>query len=222
MVLSKKDILARIKTGEIAFSPDIDGFQLQPHAIDLRLGYNFHIPKTWEITKDGRKAITIDPLDAQKNGKNFDEIKLRPGQYFELLPEELVIATTLERIELNGQDVMCVLYPRSSINRRGLSVDLSGIIDVGYKGNLMIPIVNKTQKQVIRIYPGERICQVMFQQISSKISSGEAAVHGLTKAKYGSGNGFIGSKSDREDELKLIKLGKVEQIKRKYKVKSNY
>jgi len=218
MVLSRKDILQRMQSGEIKFDPALDGFQLQPHAIDLRLGFNFHIPKTWEMTKLGRKAITIDPLDLHANGKNFEAINLKPGQYFELLPEELVIGTTLERIELNAEDVMCVLYPRSSINRRGLSVDLSGIIDVGYKGNLMIPIVNKTQKQVIRIYPGERICQVMFQQISSKIPLHEAEVHGLTKAKYGASKGFIGSKSDREDELKLIKEGKISALKKTYRI----
>lgn len=220
MILSKADILKRMKEGEIGFSPMIDGFQVQPHAIDLRLGMEFHIPKTWELTKAGRKAITIDPLDREKNGKNYERVVLKPGQYFELLPEEAIIGTTYEQIELEAEDLMCVLYPRSSLNRRGLSVALSGIIDVGYKGHLMIPIVNHTASQTIRIYPGERVCQVVFETISSSITPDEARLHGLSEAKYHRAkNGFIAGKSDREDEIDMIKKGQLDELKKKFKVK---
>jgi len=133
MVLSKKDILNRIKKEKLIFSPSLDGFQLQPHAIDLRLGLDFHIPKTWQLSKEGRKVINIDPLRADIES-SFEKITLKPGQYFELMPREYIIATTLEFIELNSEDIMGVLFPRSSINRRGLAVDLSGIVDVMYKG----------------------------------------------------------------------------------------
>jgi dCTP deaminase len=219
MVLSRKDIETRIRSRELNFVPMLDGFQMQPHAVDLRLGFEFHIPKTWEITSEGRKAITIDPLLADGNGRNFDKVTLKPGQYFELLPEEQVIGTTLEKIELIGADLMCVLYPRSSINRRGLSVDLSGIVDVGYKGHLMIPVVNNTQKQVIRIYPGERICQLVFQTLSSKVPSKQVSMHGLTKAKYDNvGKAFSGSKSDRSDELRLVKSGALKKLKKIYAI----
>lgn len=219
MVLSKADILQRISEGEIIFDPDLDGFQIQPHAVDLRLGFNFYIPKTWEVTREGRRAITIDPLEQTGNGSSFDEVTIKPGQYFELLPEELIIATTLESINLKGRDLMCVLYPRSSINRRGLSVDLSGIVDVGYKGHLMIPIVNKTQKQIIRIYPGERICQIVFQTLSSPVPEKEIDLHGLTKAKYsGRKQKFSERKRDRTDETKLIREGKIRELKQKYKI----
>jgi len=60
MILSKQTILNKIKNKQLAFKPNLDGFQLQPHAVDLRLGYKFFLPKTWEITKEGRKAINID------------------------------------------------------------------------------------------------------------------------------------------------------------------
>ena len=81
MVLSKSDIQSRMSKKEIVFKPQVDGFQVQPHAIDLRLGFEFHIPKTWEVSKEGRKAITIDPLDMEANGKSFEKIKLKPGQF---------------------------------------------------------------------------------------------------------------------------------------------
>ncbi|HLD03957.1 MAG TPA: dCTP deaminase, partial [Candidatus Dojkabacteria bacterium] len=168
MVLSKKHIIEKIKSGEIQFEPMIDGFQLQPHSVDLRLGYDFHIPRTWELTKEGRKVINIDPF-SENNKSNFDKVSLNPGQSFEILPKEYIIATTLEVITIKSKELMAILFPRSSVNRRGLAVDLSGIIDVGYHGKLMIPIVNNTHEQIIKIYPGERICQIIFEKISSQI-----------------------------------------------------
>ena len=219
MVLTKHDILERIGKRDIDFEPSLDGFQMQPHSVDLRLGYSFHLPKTWELTEKGRMALNIDPL---LNGvsKNFSEIVLKPGQYFELLPKEFVVAITFERIILNAPDLMGVLYPRSSINRRGLSVDLSGVIDVNYKGFLMIPIVNNTFEQIIRIYPGERICSVVFETLSSSVSPEDAESHGLNKAKYNNNEqGFIGSKTDKEEEIELIRKGEVLKLKEKYKIK---
>jgi deoxycytidine triphosphate deaminase len=218
MVLSKKHILERIQRKELAFEPGLDGFQLQPHSVDLRLGFDFHLPKTWEMTEEGRKTITIDPL-LSGDHKSFEQINLKPGQYFELMPREYVVGTTMEKVVLNAPDLMAVLYPRSSINRRGLAVDLSGIIDVNYKGYLMIPIMNNTQEQIIRVYPGERICTVVFQTISSNISLKDSSMHGLTKAKYQSNNqGFIGSKTDKDEEINLIRSGKISQLKKKFKV----
>ncbi|KXK10010.1 MAG: dCTP deaminase [Candidatus Dojkabacteria bacterium] len=219
MILSKTDILSRLKEGEITFSPALDGFQLQPHAVDLRLGTEFHIPKTWEITKYGRQAISIDPLDSQKK-KNFEKVELKMGQFFELLPKEAVIGTTYEQIGLHAKDIMCVLYPRSSINRRGLSVALSGIVDVGYTGHLMIPIVNNTDQQIIRIYPGERVCQLVFHEISSSLTTEEALLHGLTQPKYNKAvKGFIAGKSDGRAEIDLIKAGKITLLKKKFSIK---
>lgn len=219
MILSKKDILTKIDKKELVFEPMIDGFQLQPHSVDLRLGFDFHLPKTWQLTKEGRKALTVDPMDNNVTGDTFEKLTLKPGQYFELLPEEYIVASTLEKVELNSLDVMGVLFPRSSVNRRGLAVDLSGIIDVGYNGYLMIPIINNTQKQTIRIYPGERICQIIFQTISTELSKEEALIHGLSKAKYHDNNeGFIGSRSDRDEETKYIKSGDIDALKKKYSV----
>jgi len=149
----------------------------------------------------------------------FETITLQKGQYFELLPEEYVVGTTLESITMSDPELMAVLYPRSSINRRGLAVDLSGIVDVHYKGNLMIPIMNNTQKQVIRIYPGERICQIVFQTLTDAITPNEAEWHGLAKAKYSKSNGEVNRKMDKQEENDFIKAGKISELKQQFKIK---
>lgn len=216
MVLTRKEIINEIKNKRIGFKPMIDGFQLQPHAVDLRLGREFFIPRKWRITEKGREAIIIDPFD-NNDSAGFEEITLTYGQFFELLPGEFVIAKTFEEINLKANNLMAVLFPRSSINRRGLAVDLSGIIDTGYKGRLMIPIMNNTSKQVIRVYPGERICQVVFQQLHSSLTQTEIKMHGLQSAKYNNTEkGFAGGKTDKKKEIVLIRLGKIEELKKKY------
>ena len=129
-VITKKQILERVRKGDIVFSPVLDSFQLQEHAVDLRLGFTFLIPKSWHLTTYGREALDITHFDKQ-NAEFFDVVELEEGQYFELLPHEYVLVNTLETIKIPG-DLMAVLYPRSSTNRKGLSLDLTGIIDSGY------------------------------------------------------------------------------------------
>jgi len=218
MVLTRNEILKEIKDRGIGFEPMIDGFQLQPHAVDLRLGREFFIPKKWKITDKGREAIVIDPFDSNEP-HSFEELVLEFGQYFELLPGEFIITKTLEEINIKSKNLMAILFPRSSINRRGLAVDLSGIIDTGYRGRLMIPIMNNTSKQVIRIYPGERICQVIFQTLASPLTVQEIKMHGLQPARYsGNTKGFVGGKPDKKSEVNLVKLGKLDELKKRYKI----
>lgn len=235
MTLTSREIRKSIKNGSIEFSPQIDAFQMQPHAVDLRLGTEFKLPRSWNITDEGRTAVRIDPIEnlqtgnngvasesdenrvdrdisSQKKVENFETIHLKPGQVFELLPKEYVLAVTYEKISINANDLMAVLYPRSSINRRGLAVDLSGIIDVGFSGRLMIPLLNNTNDQIIRVYPGERICQIVFQELSSKLTDDEIRFHGVKEAKY-HGKECVDGVADSNEEIRYIKSGKLEDLK---------
>jgi dCTP deaminase len=217
MILTKNEIIAAIKLGGLSFEPGIDAFQLQPHAIDLRLGFTYYIAKTWEITQRGRTSLSVDYLNNIANKNYFEIVQLNPGQYFEILPREYIIASTLESIHIKDLGLMGILFPRSSFNRRGLSVDLSGIIDTGYQGNLIIPIKNNTNDQTIRLYPGERICQVVFEQLASKLTQEEADLHGVHRAKYmGSDSNALSARPDKDEEKKFIIEGKIEDLKKNY------
>ena len=214
MILTRADIRQCIDEGTLIFTPSLDGFQNQPHAVDLRLGTKFYIPKVWHLTNKGREIINVDVTESA--GDNYDIVELQPGQYFELAPGESIIASTLEKIELHEADLMGVLYPRSSINRRGLAVDMTGIVDAFYAGHLMIPILNKTSSQVIRIYPGERICQIVFHKLTTPLSRDEALLHGAVPAKYdGACDQSLGSKQDALEEMDYIRNGDLEGLKQK-------
>lgn len=207
MVLTKKEILERIKKGELSFEPPLDTFQLQPQSVDLRLGFTFLVPKQWEMTSEGRIALQ---MEYKASRRHFEVIELEEGQFFEILPREFVIVSTLEKIKLPS-GLMGILYPRSSINRRGLSVDLSGVVDSRYEGSLIVPVRNNTQTQVIRIYPGERFCQIVFSPLASKIRA--------QKSRYQKKDIIVGVLGERSvEETRLIRKGKIGELKKRYKL----
>lgn len=216
-ILTKKQIVERINKEEISFTPPLDTFQLQAHSVDLRLGFTFLIPKTWNMTKNGREALTISHLD-KNQPSSFDTIELEQGQHFDLLPQEHILVSTLESVKV-PHNLMAVLYPRSSTNRRGLSVDLTGVIDSGYEGQLVIPVRNNTHSQIIKLYPGERFCQIVFNLLGEKVKPEKSRYHQTDIIE-----GFKRKKdeeSKKEDiEIKLILKGEIEKLKEKYKHKT--
>lgn len=212
MILTRHDIAQLIDAGQLGFDPGLDAYQNQPHAVDLRLGTVFYIPKIWKLSDAGREVLNVDVTESA--GDNFEKIDLRPGQFFELAPGESIIASTLEKVTLHAPDLMAVLYPRSSVNRRGLSVDMTGIVDAHYSGHLMIPILNKTQSQVIRIYPGERICQIVFKKLTGDLEKEDAQRHGRAAAKYeGADAQSLATKKDADEEMEAIRSGNFEALK---------
>jgi dCTP deaminase len=207
-ILTNKEIVARIKSGDISFSPNLDKFQLHAHSIDLRLGFTFLVPKSWHMTTRGREALQIDVFDPDMP-PYFDVLELEQGQYFDVLPGEYVSVSTLESIKVPN-DLMAVLYPRSSTNRRGLSVDLSGIVDAGYEGQLIIPLRNNTRNQTIRMYPGERVCQIVFEQLQGAVEPRTSRYH---KRDIIEGV-LVGTlPQEREVEIDLITKGEIRKLK---------
>lgn len=208
-VITKKQILERVKKGEIIFSPSLDAFQLQEHAVDLRLGFTFLIPKIWHLTTRGRESLDITHFDKQ-NAEFFDVVELEEGQYFELLPQEYVLVATLETIKVPS-NLMAVLYPRSSTNRKGLSLDLTGIVDSGYEGQLTLPIRNNTHSQTVRLYPGERVCQIVFEELTEAVNA--------RKSKYHKKDIVEGIAREKREEASLIMKGQIRKLKSEHGVK---
>ncbi|HEY4487205.1 MAG TPA: dCTP deaminase [Candidatus Paceibacterota bacterium] len=205
-VLTKQEILERVKSGDIAFIPGLDSFQLQSHAVDLRLGVTFLIPKAWRMTDRGREALALDPL-RDHGPEYFDVIELEQGQSFDLLPEEYVLVSTFETIKVPN-DLMAILYPRSSVNRKGLSVDLTGIIDSGYEGPLTLPIRNNTRSQVIQLHPGERFCQVVFEELSQTTVPRKSRWHQKDVVDKGG--------KEKAKEMKLVFNGDIKKLKKDF------
>ncbi|MEX2054054.1 MAG: dCTP deaminase [Candidatus Colwellbacteria bacterium] len=205
-VLIKDQILERIKNGSLAFNPGLDALQVQGHSVDLRLGFTFMIPKVWQATDGGREAVNLDPLRSV-GSSHFDVVELEQGQHFDLLPSEFILVSSLESITI-PKDLMAVLYPRSSVNRRGLSIDLTGIIDSGYSGKLVLPVRNNTRSQTIRLYPGERFCQLVFQQLLGDVDTRRSRHHMRDVAE--------GLAKEDDQEVDIVIKGDIDALKDKY------
>ncbi len=210
MILSNHAILERIHKNELVFTPGIDQFQIQQHSVDLRLGFSFLIPKSWELTNEGRVALRTDHLDLGSKSMRHTLVELEEGQFFDILPGEYVAVSTLEKIKLPN-NLMGVLYPRSSVNRRGLSIDLTGIVDAGYEGNLLIPVRNNTQFQVIRMYPGERFCQIVFEEISESVE--------VKESRWQNTDVIVTIKEERNrNETEYVRKGRISELKREFSI----
>lgn len=207
-VLTKEDILTYVAEGKIAFDPVLDTFQLQAHSVDLRLGFTFMIPKSWHVTKAGRESLHIDYFSPDRK-EYFDVVELEQGQFFDLLPGEHVLVSSLESLKI-PDDLMAVMYPRSSTNRKGISVDLTGIIDSGYEGQLVIPVRNNTQYQTVRLYPGERFCQVVFEKLSNDVVARKSRYH---QRDIIEGVDVDSLEAERDTEIKLVTAGDIKTLK---------
>lgn len=210
-VLTREDIIKYVDEEKITFTPQLDRFQLQAHSVDLRLGFTFLVPKSWHVTKLGREQFHMDYY-ATKRPDYFDVVELEKRQFFDLLPGEHILVSSLESVKI-PKDLMAVMYPRTSINRKGISVDQTGIIDSGYEGQLVIPIRNNTSSQTVRLYPGERFCQIVFQELTQEVSARRSRYH---QKDIIDGVDVDSLANERRVEIGLIRSGEILKLKTKY------
>jgi deoxycytidine triphosphate deaminase len=125
--------------------------------IDLRLGGVYKIIEGGAfIESDGemglgkRKGVKTEEIKS-------DEIIIKPGEYY--------LVTTMETIN-TPEDLMPMLYPRSSLFRAGLLL-LNTKTDPGYKGKLTMGLTNLSKFEV-KLQVGARICNVVFHKIEGK------------------------------------------------------
>lgn len=216
-ILNKIQLREYINEKKIEFTPQIDEFQLQPNSIDIRIGWSFYVPEKSQYTDEGRTAMCPDYFENGFNKDYFKLIKLKTGQYFEILPGEFIFAASLEKIQLNTGDIMAILYSRTSMMRRGLLIQ-SGVVDVKYAGHLIVPILNTTN-QYLKLYPGERVCQLIFHTLSSDLSADEADKHGVISAKYAGSTPYnLEARLDSEQEIIFIKKGDIEGLKQIFSI----
>jgi dCTP deaminase len=160
-VLSDADIGKELAYGELDVSPVDLEEQLQPNSLDIRLGEEFSVFCEQETV--------IDPKEELE--EYYDYIDRRVSESIIIQPEEFILGTTIEKFTvpdyLYGQ-----LNGRSSIGRLGIEVhSTAGLIDSGYsEGEITLEIKNNN-KRAIKLFPGMRIGQVVFHELSSKCSN---------------------------------------------------
>jgi dCTP deaminase len=135
-------------------------------AIDLRLGDEV----SW--FKDGL-AINIDLRRgkfANLFGPNSSSRKITQDQPYSLMPGKLVLANTVERVELpivaGKISLAARVEGRSSFARCGLLVHFTApTIHAGFKGRITLELINLGSIPIL-LYPNSYICQLIVEEVA--------------------------------------------------------
>lgn len=157
-VLSDKDIKELLKSGELVIEP-LDGSQIQPASVDLRLGNEFRVFNVLN-------HCIIDPRDRNTLESATQLIRVANDGKFVLHPGDFVLATTLEKVRLPSYMVGRI-DGRSSLGRLGIMVHtVAGAIAPGFEGRISLEMGN-LGKLPVALYPGMRVCSVSFELTKS-------------------------------------------------------
>ena len=138
------------------------------------------------------------PGDAGADLVTAVDVTLRPGERA-LVPTGIALAVP--------EGYVALVHPRSGLAaRHGLSiVNTPGTIDAGYRGEVKVLLVNHDQVEPIELRRGDRVAQLVFQQVEqasfTEVQVLPESVRG--DGGYGSTGGFgtpeptTGAGSDR-------------------------
>ena len=113
------------------------------------------IKKIWE-------HVQCTPAPLNESGASFD---LSVSETMIIPPGAHYIFRSNEHVALD-EHAMGIVYPRSSSNRKGLTVDMTGVVDPGYNGTLIIPVTNNSGSDIV-IGQGDRIAQIVFHRVEA-------------------------------------------------------
>ena len=157
VVLSDKTIKEELASGRIVINP-LDLSDIQPASVDLHLDrqlLKFKPPKDFSF------------IDVHQQLENLTEpIEIQDPFPYILQPDEFILASTLEYVEL-ADDIVARLEGKSSLGRLGLLIhSTAGYVDPGWKGTLTLEISN-VAKYPITLYYGMKIGQISFLRLTT-------------------------------------------------------
>ena len=126
MILSDKTIAQMLQTKELTITP-LAPEQVQPASVDIRLG------STFSIVEDSPTGVIT--MDKEIRYKTIE------SDTYTLLPNQFVLATTMEYFEL-PDNLTAFVEGRSSLGRMGLFIQNAGWVDPGFRGEITLELYN--------------------------------------------------------------------------------
>lgn len=155
MILPDHEIEKRLQNG-LEITP-YDPACLNPASYDVRLCGAYK----WQRTDSSDYADTADLSQERYFSAVFSDkyrLCVMPGDFF--------LMSTQERFKI-PTDLVAILSGKSSLGRIGLVIHATaGFIDPGFEGNITLEVSNVGRKPIL-LYPGMRIGQLSFTQLSS-------------------------------------------------------
>jgi dCTP deaminase len=154
MILTKSEILKRIKRGKIKIEP-FEENSVGPASIDLTLNNQLRV--------FNKKSSLIDENADYKSISKVIDI----SRGYVLKPGELVLGITKEKITL-PENICGWLNSRSRFARIGLMSHITApFIAPGVSNSQVLEIFNSS-KNKIKLIPGTKICQLVLQECKGK------------------------------------------------------
>lgn len=175
MILSDRDIIASIESGNIVCTP-LDHRNISNSSIDLRLGqYIAKQPRRWfdwfrpiKFSTDGSGRLTVLNQIKPKIYNLLDPT-IRDSNKFVIRPGEFVLAQTLELVGSSNGSIECQISDKSTNARLGLSVCFSsGKVEPGNILRVTLELKNNGHNPIELQY-GQHIAQISFYQLTSPV-----------------------------------------------------
>jgi dCTP deaminase len=156
MLLSDRDIIAAVETGQLVVDP-WDAELVQPSSVDVRLDGYFRVFNNTQYTHID-PGLQQDELTTLIEPKGDDPFVLHPGEF--------VLGSTLEVVTL-PDDLAGRLEGKSSLGRLGLLThSTAGFIDPGFTGHLTLELSNVANLPIM-LWPGMKIGQLCLFRLTS-------------------------------------------------------
>ena len=150
MILSDQTILKMLQANTLTISPMTPG-QVQPASVDIRLG------NTFSVVEDSPSGVIT--MDKEIRYKTIE------SDTYTLLPNQFVLATTMEYFEL-PDNLTAFVEGRSSLGRMGLFIQNAGWVDPGFHGEITLELYN-ANRCAIQLQTGRRVGQLVFAEMDN-------------------------------------------------------
>ncbi|PIP65386.1 dCTP deaminase [Candidatus Peregrinibacteria bacterium CG10_big_fil_rev_8_21_14_0_10_49_16] len=161
MILSDQDIRRAIRDGRVCIESSQPQEQWYIHASSMDL----HLGSIFKLYEHSRFAV-LDPKKPETFTGNMRTVSVEEGEPFIVQPGEFILGATSEVITL-PDDLVARVEGRSSLGRLGIIIhSTAGFVDPGFSGTITLEISNLNRMPVY-LYPGMRICQIAFEQMTS-------------------------------------------------------
>ena len=166
MILSDREIRMEILSGRLRFTPEVIEERISPSSVDLLLSNQFRF---FDPPRPGIETIidlTLVPSLERAIEPYTTLITVPDGESLVFHPGDFALAYTREFVELPNY-LAARVEGRSSYARVGLSVhQTASTIHATFQGQIRLEI-SHSGKLPCRLYPGEPICQMIIERLSS-------------------------------------------------------
>lgn len=161
MILSDRDILAALSSGDITITPFREEM-LKPGSYVFTLGDMIYRPKI--------KGV----IDARDPKVDYEEIQIHPETGYILHPGEFILAQTFEAVSVS-KNLAASSDTRSTLARLGLEVILSSsYIEPGQTQSHETLEIAHHGPSPVQLFPFMPICKGIFYQLKSPAKYGYA------------------------------------------------